>query len=167
MVGFVEHEDLGRVQLHASARHMIEKAARRGDQHLQAARQHVDLRALRDAADDDADAESRTHELSVSAKALGYLRGEFAGRREHQHARRAGSGTAAIGEKAGEDRQSERRRLAGARLGDAEKVASFKERRDGLGLYRGGRFVSFAIHGAKQRLGETEIEKFRQWTSFV
>ena len=65
---------------------MIEQAAGRRDEHVEAARQHVDLRAMRDAADDDADA--RPHELAIGAEAVGDLRREFARRRQHQRARR-------------------------------------------------------------------------------
>ncbi len=58
VVGLVEHENLGRREVQLAAAHVIEQAAGRGDQDVEAAREQVDLRACRDAADDDADAEA-------------------------------------------------------------------------------------------------------------
>jgi hypothetical protein len=63
------------------------------------------------------------------------------------------------------DRQGEGRGLAGARLGDAEKVAPVEHDRDGFGLNRRRRLIAFALQGLKDRRGEAEIGKHCQLLS--
>jgi hypothetical protein len=138
---------------------VVEQAAGRGDQHVEAASQHVDLRAMRDAADDDADA--RAHELAIGAETVGDLRRELARRGQHQGAGREGRRAAAVRQQPAENGQRESGGLSGAGLGDAEKVAALEEQGDRLGLNGGRRFIAFAIEGAKERLGEAEIGEFR------
>ena len=79
-------------------REVVEQPARRGDQHVDAARQRLDLRPMADAAEHDRDGEAEMP--AVGAEALGDLAGELAGRGEHQHAAalaRAGRRSAAGG----------------------------------------------------------------------
>ena len=104
---------------------MIEQATGRRDQHIETAGEHLDLRAVRDAADDDADA--RAHELAIGAETVGDLRCEFARRRQHESMRRVGRGAPPISEQPVEDRQRESGRLARAGLGDAEQIAALQE----------------------------------------
>ena len=151
----------------ASLAMMVEQAAGRGDQHFEAAREHVDLRPMRDAADDDADA-APGEELAVSAEALGYLRGELA-RRARAPARAVAPASGRRG-----------RRRAGARIGKAKAAVLpvpvwampsrsrlLKQRRDGLDLDR-REFRILRVPSARSSVsGRAEIEKFRQLTSFV
>ena len=57
---------------------VVEQPARRGDQHVDAARQRLDLRAMADAAEHDGDGEAEM--AAVGAEALGDLRRKLAGR---------------------------------------------------------------------------------------
>ena len=93
MVGFVENEHFGRRRASTGRCRDGRADARRRHQHVEAARQHVVLRTMRHAADDDADA--WTKELAIGAETVGDLRREFARRRENQRARRVGRGTRA------------------------------------------------------------------------
>ena len=68
----------------------------------------------------------------VPLERLAHLERELAGRREHQRLRRL-----LLQVEAGEDRQRERRGLAGAGLREADHVAAREQRRDGRGLDRG------------------------------
>ena len=58
-----------------------------------------------------------------------------------------------------EDRQRERRGLAGAGLGDADDVALAEQQRDGLGLDRSGVDVTFFVKRTEDRLCEANSLK--------
>ena len=58
-----------------------------------------------------------------------------------------------------EDRQRERRGLAGAGLRNADDVAALHGERDGLGLDRSGSDVFFIRESAGDRLYEAEVVK--------
>ncbi len=66
VVGFVEHEDFNRVELHRALGHVVEQPARRGDENIDAARQRLLLLVHRGAAKDDSGRESE--EAPVSAE---------------------------------------------------------------------------------------------------
>ena len=100
--------------------------------------------------------------LRIGAGALGDLRGELAGRGEHQHADALGDRMdARVGEPV-ERRQHERRGLAGAGLGDAEQVAAGQDGRDGLRLDRRRHGVIFRRERVEEGLREPEVGKFGQ-----
>ena len=166
VVGLVEHQHLGRGEVQLAASHMVDEPAGGRDQDVEAARDEVELRTRRHAADHDGEAEGGLHELGVGAKAVADLGREFSGRSEDQHAGGERRRAAAVGAEARENRQRERRRLAGAGLGDAKQIAPFEEVRNSLSLDGGRRLVAFAVEGAKERLGETEIGKLSHGTSF-
>ncbi len=159
VVGLVEHQNFGRAEVQLAAPHMVDEPAGGGDQHVEAARQEVDLRARRHAADDNGEAQRRPEEAGVGAKAVADLGREFAGRSENEHPCGERRRPAAVGDQASEDRQGEGRRLAGPRLGDAEQIAPLKEMRNGLGLDGGRGLVAFGLEGAKERLGQAETGK--------
>ena len=94
---------------------------------------------------------------AVGAEAVGDLAGQFARRRQHQHARGFALGALTLVEQVIEDRQRERRGLAGAGLRDADDVAALEGERDGLGLDRSGSYVFLFGEGAKDRLCEAEV----------
>src|SRR3712207_7041252 len=58
-----------------------------------------------------------------------------------------------------QDGQREGRGLAGAGLGDAEQVAPFQHRGDGLGLDGGGGLVAGLLQRAQEGRGEAEDRK--------
>ena len=72
------------------------------------------------------DRDRQAPEAAVSAEAVGDLAGEFAGRREHQHAAsdRGAVRSAARGDRG---RQREGCCLAGAGLGDADQIEAFED----------------------------------------
>ena len=96
---------------------------------------------------------------AIGAEAVGDLAGQFARRREHQHAAGLALGAQPLGVQMIEDRQREGRGLAGAGLRDADDVAALGGERDGLGLDRGGGDVFFFRKRAEDRLCEAEIVK--------
>ena len=93
MVGLVEDGDLDGVEAHEALLHEVFEAAGAGDDDVDAGSQRRDLAALADAAEDrgDVQAERRGERL----ERRGDLRGELAGRGEHQAARAARAALAA------------------------------------------------------------------------
>src|SRR6185437_1854263 len=96
---------------------------------------------------------------SVGVEAAGDLHGELTRRREHEGPRAArlralpGSGEML------QHGQRERRRLAGAGLGDAQHVTALQQQGNGAGLDGGRHGVLGGVEGTQQRLGEAEIRK--------
>ena len=91
-VGFVDDEQLDAGHQQPAALEMVEQAARRRDQHVDAAHQLGVLVVERNAADDEGDVELVV--LAVLVEAFLDLRGELAGRLEDQRARHARPGAA-------------------------------------------------------------------------
>ena len=154
-VGLVDDHDLHAGQHQLAALEVVEQAAGRGDQHVDAAVDELVLVLEADAAD-----QQRHRELHVGGvflELLGHLGGELARRREHQAPRHAGPG-AALGE-VGDHRQHEGAGLAGAGLGDAEHVAAFERVRDGLDLDRGGGDVAGFGYGLQDPRVQREFGK--------
>ena len=109
---------------------MIEQAARRGDQHVDAAVEPLQLVVERDAAD-----QQRQAQLVIDPvllEALRHLGGQLACRGQDERARHARPRPSGL--QPCQHGQHEARGLAGARLGDAEHVASGHGDRDGLDL---------------------------------
>ena len=90
------------------------------------------------------------------------LRGEFAGRRQDE--RTAGLGRRALGQigQVVQDRQDKGRRLAGARLGNTEDIASAQQGGNGLSLDRGRFAIARIIEGTQNRVGQAEFGKLGQ-----
>ncbi len=112
------------------------------------------LLRIGNAAEDDADREA--HEPAVGCGAGGDLRGELTRRGEDQHADLAGLGDLRGWPQAVERGQHESRGLAGAGLGDAEKVAAGEDRRNGLELDGGRLRIIFRGERIEQGLGQPE-----------
>ena len=92
------------------------------------------------------------HLRGVPLEGLADLERELAGGREDQRLR------ALLRQvEPGEDRQRERRGLAGAGLCEPDDVAALEERRDGRGLDRGGRLVAGGLHRGEDAVGEAEV----------
>ena len=156
-VGFVDHQDLGVGQQDRAALEHVDQAAGGGDQHIDAAHQHVLLIGHALAADD-----QRVGQLQVFAvvdKILSHLQREFAGRLQDQAARHAGAGA-----RAGQDvqhRQREAGGLAGAGLRGAHHVAPHQHEGNGLLLDRGGVAIAHVLHRAQHGFRQAEIGKGR------
>ena len=152
-VGFVDDEQLDAVEQQPSALEMVEQAAGRRDQHIDAARELGVLVVERDAADDQRDVELVVD--AVFDKTFFDLRREFARRLEDERARHARAGAAFF--QHGQHRQHECRRLAGAGLRDAEHVAPGEHVGDGLILDGGGSFVTGRRNGGENFFGQAEM----------
>ena len=111
---------------------VIEQAARRGDDDVDAAAEGVLLRAHADAAVDRGAGQRRVHGERVEV--LENLRGELARRRQHQRPRRP----ARLLDQPVQDRQQEGRGLAAAGLRAGEHVAARHRRGNRFGLNRRG-----------------------------
>ena len=135
----------------------VDQPAGRGDQHVDAAHQHVLLVGHALAADD-----QRVGQLQVFAvldEILGHLQGEFARRLQDQAARHARPRA-----RAGQDvehRQGEAGGLAGAGLRRAHHVAAHQDVGNRLLLDRRGMAVAHLGDGAQHRLGQAEIGERR------
>ncbi len=155
LVGLVENEDLDIAQAQRPAIDEIEQTAGRGDENVDAEREIALLLADGDAAEHHRGGELQV--AAIGAEAVGDLAGQFAGRAQHENAAALADGSAGIFRQAMEDRQRERRRLAGAGLGDAADVAAGHHIGDGLRLDRGGLLVAFGRKRLQDRLGQSEI----------
>ena len=156
-VGFVQHEHIDIVEAHRAAVVKVEQPAGRRHQHVDAARQRADLSADRHAADDQR--RGNMQMTPVGGEGFDDLVAELARRRQHQHAAGLGLPRLRVARQAMENRQGEGGGLAGAGLGDADKVAADKGGRDGRGLNRRRLGVALFGEGAGNRLGEAEEVK--------
>jgi len=109
---------------------MIEQAAGRGDQHVDAAAEGMFLRPHPDAAVHRRAGDRRVHRQVVQI--FQDLRRQLARRRQHQGAGRS----ARLVDQPVQDRQEKRRRLAAAGHGAGQHVAAVPGRRDGVRLNR-------------------------------
>ena len=157
-VGFVEHQHLDLVEAQRALVDEIDQAAGRRHQHFDAVRQRADLLVDRHAADGECDGE-RADVPAIGAEAVGDLAGQFARRREHQNAAGFFIGPQPLGVQVIDDRQRERRGLAGSGLRDADDIAALHGDRNGLGLDRRGSEVFFFRERADDRLYEAEVVK--------
>jgi hypothetical protein len=129
-----------RAEIHGAAIHEVDETPRSCDQDVGAARQKGDLLADGLAADHRGHGQFRAS--GERAEVVSDLVGQLARRRQDQCLGGLRRGPPGLGEKLVDQRQTERQRLAGAGLGEAEDVMPHQRQRDGLVLDRG-------------RLGET------------
>jgi hypothetical protein len=132
---------------------MVEQAAGRRDQHVDATRELAVLVVERDAADDERDVELLLD--AVFVETLFDLRGELARRLEDERARHARAGTTLL--EHGQHREHEGGSLAGAGLRDAEHVAAREHVRDGLVLDRSGDRVAGGGNRRENFFGQAEM----------
>ena len=151
LVGLVEHEVLELRQVEGALVEVVHDAAGRADDDVHAAAQRRQLHAVALPAVDRQDVHA-AQVRGVLLERLADLQRELAGGREHERLR----GLLRHVE-AGEDRQRERRGLAGAGLGEAHDVAAGEERRDGRGLDRRRRLVSDVVERLEHRTLEAEV----------
>src|SRR5690606_36414166 len=125
-IRFVQHENLDAGQVEGPALHVVEQAARRGDDDVDALAQLLDLRVHADAPEDHGRPERQV--AAVRAYALADLRRELARRHQDQRPHAALRGVRYL--QALQQRQREAGGLAGAGLRADENVAYFEDRRD-------------------------------------
>ena len=159
-VDLVQHHHLDPVEPDRAMVHVIDEPARRGDQDVDAARHDPLLAAHVDAAEDDGGGQPQV--AAVGLEALLDLARQLARRGQDQDPAAVRRGRPAVGGEAVQDRQRERRGLAGAGLGDAQEVAAFQDVGDRLGLDRRRRGVVLGGQGIEQRGCEAEIGKLGQ-----
>ena len=137
-VGLVDHQHVATAEHDLATLEQIHQATRRGDQHIDAILQRLDLIAHLHAAD-----QQRHLEIVVGPvldEFLRDLRGKFARRFQDQAARHQRA-AAAMAEDV-DHRQHERAGLARAGLGDADDVAHHQDAGDRLRLDRRGRVIA-------------------------
>jgi hypothetical protein len=153
LVGLVEHEETQAAQFQRAALDVIDHAPRRADDDVDAALQRVQLRLVALAAVDRQDVEAR-QVRGVALEGLRHLQREFARRHQHQHLR-----LTAAELDAGQRRQRERGRLAGAGLRLPEHVLAGQKHRDRRRLDRRWRFVADIGERAQHGVGQAEVAK--------
>ena len=157
-VGFVEHEDLDVLEVQRALLVVVEQAAGRGHQDVDALAQAVDLRLHADAAEHHHAGQRQV--FAVGAHALFHLRGEFARGRQDEGADGDAAARVAHGlgqRQALQHRQREAGGLAGAGLRAAHQVAALQDDGNGLRLDRRRGVVALLANGAQERLGQAEV----------
>ena len=139
------------------ALHEIEQAAGGGDHDFDALHDRADLASHRHAAD--RQRRGQPDVAAIGVEAVQDLARQFTGRREHQHAAGLGLRLDAVFQNAVQDRQRERRGLAGAGLGDADDVTAGECEGDGLSLDGRGRQIILFLERTRDGIGKTEILK--------
>ena len=162
-VGLIDDHDLDACQQQLAALEMIQQAARRGNQHIDAPVDQLVLLTKADTAN-----QQRLGQLGVfgiGVEILGHLRRQFARRRQDQAARHPSAGPAP--RQAGDQRQREGGRLAGPGLGNAQHIAARQGLWDGLRLNRGGRFIAGFRNGLEDLRVQGKIRKFVHLRPYV
>ena len=159
-IGFIEHQKFHGAETERVTGHEVEQASRRRNEHIDAALQRADLGAHRDATDHERGTDA--HMSAVRAKTIADLPRQLAGRTEHQHAAGFPLKRPSTGEEMMQDRQRERRRLAGACLCNSNHVTAREGNRNGLRLNWRGRGVFFFGERTDDRFGEAEVMKRAQ-----
>ena len=152
LVGLVEHRDLDVVQRAGAAVDQVTQPARSSDENVNSPLQRGDLVGHRGATADHL--QLQTEHIAVGLERVGDLHGQLTGRGEDDGARTVPR-SGATGE-AGQRREAEAERLAGAGTAAAEDVLAGERVGDGGGLdgERGGDAVLCEL--AHDGLGETE-----------
>ncbi|OFA01229.1 hypothetical protein DUPY_21870 [Duganella phyllosphaerae] len=159
-VGFVQDQHFDLAQIDGALLHVVEQAARGGDQDVDAVFQLLDLRVDADAAEDYGRVQLGV--LAVGAHAFFDLGRQFAGRGQDQGAdgARRAIGREGLADSAGrqqlQQRQGEAGGLAGAGLGACQQVAAVEDGRNGLGLDRRRGGVAGVGNSADDSIGQTE-----------
>jgi hypothetical protein len=134
---------------------MVEQAAGRCDQHVNAAHQLGVLFVEGHAADDEGDIQFLAD--AVFVEIFLNLGCEFARRFEDQRTRHAGPRAASLEHR--DHRQRESRGLAGAGLRNTEHVTPGEHVRNGFGLNRSWGGVTGGLNGGQNFVGQAELGK--------
>ena len=154
-VRLVEHERLHAGEVDDLALHKVVQAAGRRDEHVGAAADLLDLRAVGRTAEDG------RHELPGAARDLhgreSDLLRKLARRRNHEQARRAV--VAAVARHAGKDRKQEGCRLASARARSGDEIAAGQNDGNSLLLNGRGLIVAQARNRIEGVIGQAKAGK--------
>ena len=159
-VGFVQDQDFHFRQVNRALAHVVQQAARRGDEHVDAVFELLDLRVDADAAEDHGGVQLGV--FAVGAHAFLDLRGEFARRCQDQGADRArgrvaGDGRAIrVSRQAVQQGQGEAGRLAGTGLCAGQQIAASQHGGNRLRLDRGRHGVAVFGNGTYDSVGQSE-----------
>ena len=156
-IGLVEHETFDISEPERVASDQIEETARRGDQHVNAAKQGANLAAYWHTAYRQRRPDAQMS--AIGAKAVEDLAREFAGRAEHQHPATLAQCRSLLRGEAMQDRQRECRGLAGSGLGDPDHVVARHDRRYGLDLDRSWSEVFFFGKRPRDCVVKSEVVK--------
>ena len=151
LVGLVEHQEAQLAQVERALVEVVHDPARRADDDVHAAAQRAELDAVALAAVDG----QHVHAGQVAGvllERLADLQRELAGRRQDERLRLL---LAQVEPR--QDRQRERRGLAGAGLGQADDVAAVEHGRDRRGLDRGRGLVADLVDGGQHARVEPEL----------
>ena len=129
---------------------MVEETARCSDHHVDPGAQRAFLRFVADTAEHRDDVDGRI--LGILADALLHLETELTRGREDEDARPARPAQQSM-----HHRQREAGRLAGARLGEPDQVATFQRKRNRIALNRRGTLIAGIGKRGEQGLGEAQI----------
>ena len=157
-VSLVEHDDLDLREIRRALLDMVKQTARRRRQNFDAAAEHVGLRTNVDAAVDHTDAQRRVRRI---LRHVGRdLIGQLARRRQDERAHGMTGGRhrgVRMRKNAGDERETEARRLARARLGCAHHVSPLHHHGNGLKLNRRRLLVADAFDGGHDAGVEIEL----------
>ena len=158
-VGLVQHEELDLAQVEVALLMVVQQAAGRGDQDVDAIAQARQLRAHAHATEHDHGLDGQV--LAVDAHAFFDLGGQFTRGGQNQGADGALAlrGRGRRGAQLVQQRQGETGGLASAGLCASQQVAASDDRRDGLGLNGGGGGIAGFGDGFQQRLDEPQTFK--------
>ena len=151
LVGLIEDEEAQLGDVQGALGQVVDDSTRGAHDDLGAAAQARELNAVGLAAVD------RQHldpaeVIGEGLEGVGHLERELAGGGQHERL-----GGALLGVDAGEDRQRERGRLAGAGLREADDVVALHQDRDGLRLDRGGGFVTHLLHRGEDGVRQAQV----------
>ena len=152
-VDFVEHEHLQVIQAQGAFLQKIHQAADRGDDDIAAFVERIALGPVTDAAVNQRGLQ--IGELAEFAEGLVDLSGEFAGRFQHEDARRGEF----MGPEPVQDGQSKSCGFTGAGLRGGNKISPTQDHGDGLLLNGRGFAIAFGGDGTNDTGIETELVK--------
>ena len=164
-IGLVEDEEFGLAEASRAGVEVILEAAWGRDQNVEAARERLDLRAMRHAAEDGGDRHGKAR--AKAPEALGDLARQFAGRAQNQHAAAMSWSSASVRREIMEDGKREGRCLAGAGLGYADEIAARHDGRNCLCLDRRWMRVTLFCQSMQKRRGEAEPGEISQLLVFL
>ena len=154
-IGLVDDKEFDAAEQKLAALEMVEQAAGRGDQDIDAAGDLGILVPEGHAADEERDRQAALG--AVAGKVFLHLCRKLARRLQDEGARHSRPGATLLQQ--GQHRQSEGGGLARAGLGNAQHVAALHDMWDRLGLNGRGRRVAGRLHGGENFWGKSEVGK--------
>ena len=154
VVGLVEDGDLDVAELDGAALDEVVQTARRGDEEVDTTVEGGDLGGVAEAAGDELVAQA--HDVHERLQRVGHLHGQLAGGHEDQGSRTTRGGARCVVGEAGDGREAEGQRLAGAGPAASEHVAAGEAVGDRGGLDRERLGDAVASQSLDEPLGQAE-----------